>query len=175
MKGSIPLSLQKMVQEKFGDAHWNNILVKTGLPENHTFYVHHDVDDEIIKKALENTLSELNISMVEAAEAFGDYWVNTFAPNAYFAFFTSSKSAKEFLMGMDKVHERITSNIENAAPPQFKYEDVDENTLIMTYISKRGLEELWIGLIKGTAKYFNEKVAIERLEKNKVKITFGSL
>ena len=43
----------------------------------------------------------------------------------------------------------------------------------MTYISSRNLEPIWIGLIKGVGKYFNEKINIENLSKNSVKITFN--
>lgn len=173
MKGSIVLSLQEMVEKHHGEIHWQNILTKSGLEKGHLFFSHHDVDDQMVHNVLDNTTKELNITMTEAADAFGDYWVNTFAPKTYFAFFNTAKSAKDFLMQMNRVHEKITSNIKNATPPRFEYDDVDKNTLIMTYISTRGMEEIWVGLIKGAAKYFNETIDVERLSKNKVRIKFS--
>lgn len=172
MKGTIAICLQDLVKTKFGKDNWETILVKSGLPKDLAIYSHHDIGDDVIMKIVNNTCEVLGITLQQAADAFGEYWMTEYAPKKYFAFFTDKKTAKEFLLNMDKLHTKMTDKIENAKPPKFTYKEIDKNTIIMTYISSRNLEPIWIGLIKGVGKYFNENINIENLSENSVKITF---
>ncbi len=82
----------------------------------------------------ENALCNvLGISLQQAADAFGEYWVCKFAPKTYPFYYKGINSAKEFLLNMDKVHELTTKNISGAMSPRFNYEWKDNKTLIMTY------------------------------------------
>lgn len=173
MKGTIAICLQDLVKTKFSEDNWETILVKSGLPKDLVIYAHHDIEDDVIMKVLNSTCEVLNITLQQAADAFGEYWMIDYAPKKYFAFFQNVKNAKDFLLNMDRLHAKLTDKIENAKPPKFTYDDIDKNTLIMNYISERGLEQIWIGLIKGVGKYFKENINIEKLSENKVKITFG--
>ena len=173
MKGTIAICLQDLVKTKFGEDNWKTILVKSGLPKDTVIYGHHDIEDEVIMKVINNTCEVLGITLQQAADAFGEYWMTEYAPKKYFAFFSEKKTAKEFLLNMDKLHIKMTDKLENAKPPKFTYKEIDKKTIIMTYISSRNLEPIWIGLIKGVGKYFNEKINIENLSKNSVKITFN--
>lgn len=173
MKGIVAICLEELVRTKFGEDHWGNILEKSGLPRKHKIYGHNDIEDALVIQILKNTCTELDISLETAADAFGDYWINDFVSKKYHAFFVGKTSAKKFLLEMNRVHQKVTDKVENAKPPQFEYEDVDDNTLIMTYISERGLEVVWIGIIKGVGRYFNEKLTIEKISENKVKIQFN--
>jgi len=172
MKGTVVICLQDLVKTKFDEEHWKNILVKSGLSKDLKFYCHHNIDDEIIMKLLNNTCEVLGLTLQQMADIFGEYWIKEFTSKKYFAFYTGKKSAKEFLLNMDKVHVKMTEKIENAKPPRFTYEEINEKTIIMTYSSSRNLQQIWIGIIKGVGKYFNEKIDIEILSKNSVKLTF---
>ena len=172
MKGTIAICLQELVKTKFGEDNWETILLKSGLPKNLVIYSHHDLDDEVIIKVINNTCDVLGITLKQAADAFGEYWMNEYAPKKYFAFFTGKKTAKEFLLSMNRVHIKMTDKMENTQPPSFTYEEIDDHTIIMTYKSYRELHDIWIGLIKGVGTYFKEEIEIERLEKNKVKLKF---
>ena len=173
MKGTIAICLQDLVKTKFGKDNWETILVKSGLPKDLLIYAHHDIEDKVIMKVINNTCEVLDITLEQAADAFGEYWMNDYAPKKYFAFFSGKKTAREFLLNMDKLHIKLTDKIENAKPPKFTYKEIDKNTIIMTYISSRNLEPIWIGLIKGVGKYFKENLNIEKLSKSSVKITFN--
>lgn len=174
MKGVIANCLCEMVVNRFGQKKWNNILIKSGLPANQQFYNHHDIDDAMILKVVGKTCEELGITLEQAADAFGDYWMTVFAPKKYYAFVLSHSSAKSFLLSMDSVHTKVT-NSENANPPGFTFEELDKNRITMTYLSKRNLEVFWIGLIKGVGNYFKEKIDIKPITKSKVELTFESL
>ena len=175
MKGVIVIALQDLVKTKFGQEKWTNILKKSGLPTNKKFFGHQDVDDNIVMTLIQNTCEVLGITLEQAAEAFGNYWMNEYAPKKYFAFFIGKRTAKEFLLDMDRVHSKMTENIENARPPKFEFEELDDNKITMSYSSHRGLEPIWIGLIKGVGTYFKEDIKIKKIGKNKVELTFSKI
>jgi hypothetical protein len=172
MKGVIGLCLSKMMIEKFGQDKWHKALVKTGLSENTHFLATDDFDDSIVMKLINSVCEVLNISLNQAADAFGDYWVNCFAPEIYSAYYTNIKSAKDFLLNMDKVHMLTTKKIPNARPPRFEYEWKDDKTLIMKYKSSRKLIDFMIGLVKGVANYFKENIQITKLSNDMIQLVF---
>ena len=172
MKGVIVRCLEKLIREKFGGHKWNQILTKAGFPSYYVFLSSQDVDDSAVIKILESTCTELNISIEQAADAFGEYWTNVFAPKLYADFYAGVTTSKEFILKLKKIHDTVVQNIKGAEPPQFDFEWKDKKTLIMTYKSKRGLMVIFMGLLKGIGKYFNEKLEIKKLEGNKVSITF---
>ena len=141
MKGVIPNCLGKLIKSKYGDDQWELILDTAGFPKYSAFPISKDIPDEEVMKVVESACKVLNITLQQAADAFGDYWVNDYAPKIYYPYFNQSKSAKEFLLNMDNVHKSTTQDIENAHPPRFDYRWKDENTLIMTYKSERSLIE----------------------------------
>ncbi|MEL6538589.1 MAG: heme NO-binding domain-containing protein, partial [Bacteroidota bacterium] len=174
MKGSIPDALQELIKKHHGGPTvWMKILEHAGLPKDFKIYSHKDVPDETVKNLIESSAVVLGITYDEAADAFGDHWMNEYAPLKYFAFFNRPKTAKEFLMEMNRVHEKITAKVENAKPPHFEYQTPDRNTLIMTYESDRGLYPIFVGLVKAVGKYYKEEIKVLRSGDNSVKVSFN--
>jgi hypothetical protein len=172
MKGVILMCLANLVMEKFGRDKWEDSLEKAGFPRTTFFLATQDIEDALTMKVIDSTCKVLNITTEQAAMAFGDYWVNDFAVKIYQPFYRGPKSAKEFLLNLDKVHVMTTQTVPNAHPPRFDYEWKDEKTLIMTYKSPRGLIDFFIGLVHGVAKHFNENLKINKLSDQKVEIIF---
>ncbi len=172
MKGVIVNCLAELVETKFGVDKWKEALEKAGLPRESTFLVTQDVNDAAVIRVLDSLCKVLNISLQQAADAFGDYWVNVYAPKLYAPYYKDVNSAKEFLLKMDDVHRISTKNIPNAHPPRFDYEWKDDKTLIMTYMSHRNLIDIMIGLIKGVGKYFKEDLQVKKLSDTQVEIVF---
>ena len=73
------MCLQQMVEDKFGKAKWKNILEMSGLPKNHLFISNQQIDDNLILKVIGNTCEALDITLEQAADAFGSYWMTEFA------------------------------------------------------------------------------------------------
>lgn len=172
MKGVIVMCLASLVTEKFGKPKWEATLEKAGLPRTTFFLATQDIEDAVAMKIIGSACEVLNITMEQAAMAFGDYWVNEFAVKIYQPFYRGPKSAKEFLLNLDKVHVVTTQTVANAHPPRFDYDWKDEKTLIMTYKSPRGLIDFFIGLAHGVGKHFNEELKITKLSSEKVEIIF---
>ena len=171
MKGVIPDCLEKLVRNKFGDDKWEKSLEIAGLPVKTTFLATQDIPDADVLKVVDAVCKVLNISLQQAADAFGDYWVNEYAVKMYKPYYRG-KSAKEFILNMDNVHVTVTKNIDNAHPPRFDYSWTDDKTLIMTYKSERGLIEFLIGLLKGVGKYYNEDLTVTKISDENVQILF---
>lgn len=173
MKGVIPLSLGEMVVKNFGPDKWTAILRDAGLPANTSFMATDNTDDAQVSNLIKSSCKVLNLSLTQAAEAFGEYWCTDFAPRIYKPYYRGAKGAKDFLMKMKGIHEQVTATIPNAKPPVFNFEDPGPNKLIMTYASPRHLEEIWVGLVKGVGKHFKEKLSIRRMSAAKIEITFA--
>lgn len=83
MKGVIVKYLGDLVKEKFGKDKWEDALKEAGLGKDTIFLATEDADDTVVLKIISSVCRILNISLVEAADAFGDYWINVFAPKIY--------------------------------------------------------------------------------------------
>ena len=172
MKAVVFTCLKELVENKFGEDKWAQIAQEVGLDPGARFLPVADVDDAIVLKAIGATCSVLGITQQQAADAFGEYWVCEYAPKLYGSYYLGVKTAKEFLLRLDGIHVATTRAIPNAHPPRFTYEEVNDNTLIMRYQSKRGLMPIFMGLVRGVAKYFGETADVSMVGADRVKIVF---
>jgi len=172
MKGVIAYCLSELVKEKFGKDKWEEALEKAGFTKSTIWGTTVDIDDHKVLNLVDSVCKVLHISLVQAADAFGDYWVNVFAPKVYHVFYKRATSAREMLLMMNKVHQDVTKNLPNAHPPGFDYEWKDEKTLIMKYKSHRNLIDFVVGLAKGVGKYYHEDLKVRKISNTAVEIVF---
>ncbi|OGR29701.1 MAG: hypothetical protein A2091_05095 [Desulfuromonadales bacterium GWD2_61_12] len=172
MKAVIINCLESMVKEGHGLSQWEATLEVAGLPANTRYLPSQDIDDRVAMKIFAATCTTLKISKRQAAEAFGDYWVNTFCQKIYKPYFRGATSARELLLKMDQIHENVTQNIAHAAPPRFGYTWKDDKTLLMQYRSTRGMIDYLIGLVQGVGRYFREDLKIRKLSESELEIVF---
>jgi len=172
MKGIITLALKEMVQDYHGNNTWLKILKNIGFDHDPIILPTSNLDDQMIKNIFNATCTVLDISLKQAADIFGDYWINTYSQKVYGIYYQVSKSAQDFIMSMDKVHQDTTQTLPDAQPPQFDYIWNDDKTLIMKYKSERGLIDFMVGLIKGVGKYYNENLKVSKVNNNSIKIIF---
>jgi hypothetical protein len=174
MKGSIVQCLGDLVKSNFGNDKWEKSLETAGMSKTSFFMPLQNVDDEKVINIIGSICKVASITPVQAADAFGDYWVNVYAPKLYSSYFKGTNSSKEFILKMDAVHDNVTKNIPNAHPPRFDYEWKDNKTLIMRYKSNRGLIDILAGLVKGVGKYYKENLKVTKLSNDKLQIVFPS-
>ncbi len=172
MKGVIVACLSQLVSERFGDEKLSEIMASCGMDPRRKFIATEDIPEEQALQMLKTTCEVLNVSMEQAAEAFGDYWVNVYAPKIYGVYYRNVASARDFLLKMDEVHVKTTKNMENAMPPRFDYQWEDDSTLLMTYKSSRNLIDICVGLVKGVGKYFQEDLKVTKLPGNRIRVEF---
>ncbi len=172
MKGVIVDCLKHLVVDNFGEKKWDEILKEAGYTEGKNFLPSDNINDDEFFKMIGETCKSLKISTEQAADLFGEYWMNKYATKIYSAFFIGKKSAKEFILDLDKIHHITTQTMENAHPPRFDYDMKDENTLIITYKSNRDLIDFAVSLIKGVGKYYKETIDVSKIGSNKIKVVF---
>jgi hypothetical protein len=172
MKGVIALALKGLVVNKFGEAVWKTVLGMAGIEREPLILPMADVDDPTVLKIIDAVCKTAGMSLQEAGMAFGDYWVNTYSQTMYGSLYKRHTHAKDFLLAMDDIHSTMTMSMRNATPPKFEYQWRDDKTLVMKYISKRGLLDIMVGLVHGVAKFYNEKLKVEKLGNDQVVITF---
>lgn len=172
MKGVIAHCLRQLVVDKFGQDKWEAALIGAGLDKNTQILVTQDIDDATVLKVVGSVCTTLNISLEQAADAFGEYWVCVYAPKLYKAYYQGKNTAREFLLKMDEVHQLATSSIPNAKPPRFEYSWEGDKTLIMKYKSHRQLIDFLAGLVKGVGKFFNEPLQVSKMGADRIRVVF---
>ena len=172
LKGTIILGIADLVRSVGGDDKWREILRKSGLPENLRLTRVSDVDEATVGTVLGNIRQVLNLNDQQIADAFGDYWMNSYSPKHYKAYGYGMNSAKEMIMGMDKIHYQVTKILPNAHPPRFDYEEINEKTLKVHYKSHRKMIDFFIGLVKGVGKLYRTRLSVKKLSEEYVEITF---
>ncbi len=172
MKGVVLNCAADLVTSKFGADKWKEILSECGLPAERVFLASDDVEDAKAVEILSNTAKVLGLTMQQVADAFGDYWVNDFAPKIYAHFYRKATDARSFLLNMAEVHEKTTKSMANARPPKFEYSWPEPDTLAMKYISHRGLIDVFVGLLKGVSHYYKEPMEVTKVSDDMVHIRF---
>ena len=170
MKGAIAKCLGELVESRFGKEKWQQALEKAGIPRDKVFWPSEDIDDGKTMELIGAVCDVLDITTGEAADAFGEYWTNVYAPKSFSFFYKGVNSAREFLLKMDSVHVATTQQMKNTNPPRFGYEWEDERTLLMSYKSGRGLIDILVGLIKGVGKYYKENLMVTKMSPGLVRI-----
>jgi hypothetical protein len=172
MKGVIAICLKEVIVSKFGTQKWNDIMMASGLNPNMALLASVDLDDAVVMNVVKNSCRILNLSLQQIADYFGDHWMNSYAPKMYKPYYGTNTTAKDFIIRLSEIQTKVTNNIQNANPPRFKYLLKNENTLILTYFSNRGMIELVVGLAKGVGRYFQQKLLVRKISHSQVEIIF---
>lgn len=119
--------------------------------------------DEITYRLAQATANKLNVTLDQALEAFGEYWVLFTAEEGYGDLMKMvGSSVKEVLLNLNNLHSRIQITYPNLVPLRIECTEVTEHSLKLHYYSERpGLTAMVIGLVKGLAKRFQTPVEIK--------------
>ncbi len=175
MKGTVHKCIEKLITENFGRPTWEKCLAEIGFDEDHVFMMNDDVDEATTMKLVTQVIPKVcNLTLQQVMDAFGQYWINGYAAKVYAPYFEGCKTTKELILKLDFIHKSLTENIPNARPPRLKYEWVADNRLAVTYLSERGLIDLFIAIAHGAGTYYNEKLNITRKSDQVLEIDFAA-
>ena len=173
MRAVIFNCIRDLVRDKFGADIYKDVAKNVGLEDK--MYLNSlnnlDMNDNTFKKLIDELSKVTKLSVNQIFDAFGDYWVNVFTQKYFKSYYRPFKNAKDFLMAMDRIHLNIADLYGGSTPPRFSFEE-NGNKLIMHYNSQRNLIDLLISLVKGVAKYYNEKINVYKRDDKTVEVEF---
>lgn len=165
MYGIVNQAIEDLVKSSFGDDKWDKVKERSGVDMD--FFISNEpYDDDITYKLAGAVSDEMNISLDNVLQSFGEWWVLKTGKEKYGGLMEAGgDNLREFLINLPLFHNRIMLIYPKLTPPEFKVSNLEENSIHLHYFSKReGLQEFVRGLIAGLGKLYNTPVEIELIE-----------
>jgi len=163
MKGTVVATWINSLRVMHGDDTVNKALRKIGWSENRVISPLEEIDDSEPKKLVEEVSRMVGKSTQEVWRNIGRHNIRSF--HKWFPSYFERSNTKSFMMMMDDVHTQLTKMIKGAKPPRLFATDMGDKELEIKYVSKRGMFDYFLGLLEGSAEFFNEKVEYTELER----------
>lgn len=174
MKGTVVSTWVKTCRNLYGEEVVRKCMKENGWSEKRIFTPLEDVNDKEIFEFINKVANATGKSSSELWGIIGENNLTAFFED-YPSFFRKATLFK-FLKALNDVHAIIVKKIKGAKPPALVLEPISEKEAYFTYISERGLFEYFLGLLRGSAKYFKEEIEIEEISRTnnslKIKIEF---
>lgn len=151
---------QEYSTQKLGVKRWEEFRDKVGLPNFVVPLV--DYPDQALTSLIQETARASGRMDYDVEQEFGRFMVPELV-KLYAYYFTRYSGTREFLLGMDEVHQQTERLQKGTAPPRFEYETPTPGTLVVRYRSERRLCSLLMGLMEGVADYYHEPVRLQSL------------
>jgi methyl-accepting chemotaxis protein len=163
MKGTVVSTWLKSLRNLYGDDIVDKGVSSAGWSTNRIITPLEDIDDGEIFGIFENIAHQTQVSTDVIWRKVGNQNIHTF--QKWFPSYFERHSLKGFLMMMDDVHAQLTKLVKGANPPRLIAKELTEKEVEITYISKRGLFDYFLGLLEGSSEYFDEKLDIIQMDK----------
>ncbi len=174
MKGTIVSAWIKTSRKLYGDSLVDEAMTAVGMNPKRIFKPTEDVEDSYARGFVDAISKKLGKSINDTWEEIGMDNVLTFSED-YPGFF-KYKNLYSFLKAMYDIHVVVTERIPGANPPILGMKAISGAKAEMTYKSKRGMFGYFHGMLKGAARYYNENINVDIVEKSddftKIHITF---
>lgn len=175
MKGTVVSTWIKTSRQLYGEAKVDEALSSVGFTANVAFSPLDDVEDNKVFELIKHLSQATNNDVGKMWRAIGLDNINTFSRD-YPGFFRR-ENAYQFLSSMNDLHKIVMRRINGAKPPILDMEMLGGSKATLTYRSKRGMFDYFLGLLDGVQAYFNESFTVKELsrggEELVVEIDFG--
>ncbi|EPR44749.1 methyl-accepting chemotaxis sensory transducer with HNOB (heme) sensor [Desulfovibrio sp. X2] len=155
MKGILPKLMQDYIRQTYGEKVFAAMDKEMGGP---VFLPQESYPDGVIAQMADIAARLTGTPRKKILHDLGFFTPGQFA--RYYKQYFKARTLKEFLLGMDAMHVRITRDMPGVHPPKFTYEDKGD-VLFMNYRSPRALFDYFEGVIKGSAAHFKTEVKVE--------------
>ncbi|HYE11330.1 MAG TPA: heme NO-binding domain-containing protein [Patescibacteria group bacterium] len=163
MKGTVVATWINSLRLIHGDDTVNKALRKIGWSENRVISPLEEIEDAEPKQLVEEVSRLVGKSTQEIWRSIGKHNIKSF--HKWFPSYFERSNTKSFMLMMDDVHTQLTKMIKGAKPPRLLATDIGEKELEIKYVSKRGMFDYFLGLLEGSAEFFNEKIEYKELER----------
>lgn len=161
MKGTVVSTWLKTICALYGNDVLAGVLRQNQWDEDRVINPLEDIEDHKIFKIIEDTSKAVSKSVSDVWREIGRQNVRSFS--AWFPSYFERHSLKGFLMLMDDVHTQLTKMIPGAKPPRLLAKERDDGTVQIEYVSSRGMFDYFLGLLDGSAEFFNEKMEVSEV------------
>lgn len=172
MKGVVLACVRDLVKSKFGADTWSVILEKSPFKGSASFLAGANVEDSKFFELLKVCGEVLAMNQNSLLDAFAAHWVLEFAPGPYKNFYTKASTAKEFIEGLDYIHEVMTRTIPDSKPPRYSLDWISPTKVVVTYKSTRGLVGLAGKLLKQVGVYYGTDLHVTDDGRSKITVVF---
>lgn len=162
MKGTVIATWMRTCRKLYGDETVNIAMDKVGWGASKIFSPIENINDEEIKRAIEIIAKDNNEDIKILWKKIGLDNINAFYKD-YPAFF-KHENLYSFLRSMFDVHVVMTKKFPGAKPPFVVINPISSRTAVFEYKSERGMFDYLMGMIEGSAKFFGEKLGIEKID-----------
>lgn len=163
MKGTVVATWLQSMQEVYGAEAVEKVLNANHWGEDRVINPMEDIDDTQITKIVNDVANSVGKSSSELWREIGKANIKSFSK--WFPSYFERYSLKGFLSLMDNVHQQLTRMIKGANPPRIIATELSPDELELRYSSKRGMFDYFLGLLDGSAEFFNEKITVKELER----------
>ncbi len=172
MKGTVIATWMRTCRKLYGDETVDKAMDSVGWGASKIFSPAENVDDGKVKEAINIIAKSNKIDTKSLWKEIGVDNINAFYKD--FPAFFKHENLYSFLKSMFDVHIVMTKKFPGAKPPLVTIKPISEKEAVFEYKSERGMFDYLSGMIEGSAKFFNEKIKIDELEKtnNYVKFKF---
>ncbi|MCH3965599.1 MAG: heme NO-binding domain-containing protein [Clostridium sp.] len=173
MKGTVVSTWMKTCRKLYGDEIVDKAMNSVGWESSKIFLPVEDIDDQKVKDLIANISGAAGESINVLWKKIGLDNINSFHSD-YPAFF-KHENLYSFFKSMFDVHVVMTKKLPGAKPPIVSIAPISSREAVFEYKSQRGMFDYLMGMIEGSAKFFNEKLGIEQIEKTdtSVKLKFA--
>ena len=162
MKGIVFSEFIEMVEDRFSPEVADKIIESSDLASGGAYTAVGTYGHEEMLELVANLSQETGIAPDELVKAFGRYLFSRFQ-SLYPGFFDGVEGTFGFLETIDNhVHVEVRKLYPDAELPKFDCEQVDPDTVVMTYQSKRPFGNLAAGLMEGCISHYEENIAVDR-------------
>lgn len=169
MKGTVVSTWIRTCRDLYGDKTINHCLRNVNWPENIIFSPLEDVEDEKIFSLINIIADKVGVSVKDLWKVIGENNLNKFAED--YPVFFKRVTLYKFLTSLNFIHSIIMRKIKGAKPPKMAIIPVAENSINLKYISKRELNDYFLGLLIGSSKFFNEKIEVKEVDRKPGELT----
>jgi len=175
MKGTVLTCLREIVINAAGEPMWHRCLEAAGFEAYTLFTLAEDVPDVRAIALVHAVCEKLGLSAEQAGDAFGEHWVNAYAPRLYKHLYSRYGSAREFFADINNMHDRVMRHVKDAKPPRFRLEWQGENTLLMHYESHRGLIDVAVGMARAMGRFYGEPLVVTKVSAKAMRVVFPAV
>ncbi|KAK7491501.1 hypothetical protein BaRGS_00017330 [Batillaria attramentaria] len=141
MYGLLLESIQHYVQELYGESVWQDVVQQAGLGKDDTFFTHNQYNDKVMLRLATACSTVLHDQMPSADRSmhfFGTCFVGFCAHYGYDKILrVAGRNYRDFLHGIDNLHETIRFSYPCMQSPSFMVEQEDVGGCVLVYRSRR--------------------------------------